>query len=68
MPKSKKIEEKTKKVETKDVEEKEILLDDEDKVVDPDTDIADDIISEDEEEDGLLDADEVDPFKDKWEE
>jgi hypothetical protein len=70
MPKAKKIIKKTDdKEETKD-ETKEILLDDEDKVaLDPEL-IAGDAISDDEDgdDDALVDDEEVDPFKDRWEE
>ncbi len=67
MPKEKKIDTKAKKGSVNEVEEKEIMLDDEEKVIDTDSSIPEDVF-EDEEDDGLLDEDEVDPFKDKWEE
>lgn len=64
MPKAKKVAEVENKEETK-----EILLDDEEKTVDPDV-LSDDMMSDDEDEDGVIPGldDEVDPFKDRWEE
>ncbi len=68
---------KTKKVtkgkesneEEKDKDEtKEILLDDEDKVIDPEIISGDIIDDEGEDDDGIPDDEEVDPFKDRWEE
>jgi hypothetical protein len=62
---------KTKNKETEIKEEhKEILLDDE-KVVDPVADpelIIGDVVSEDEEDESIPDDEEIDPFKDRWEE
>lgn len=56
------------KVEKPD-ETKEILLDDEEKVVDPEVLSVDALADEEEEdEEGATDDDEVDPFKDRWEE
>jgi len=55
--------------EEKTDETKEIILDDEEKVLDPEL-IAGDVLLDDEDEeseDAVLD-DEVDPFKDRWEE
>jgi len=55
--------------EEKTDETKEIILDDEEKVLDPEL-ITGDVLLEDEDEegeDGALDE-EVDPFKDRWEE
>jgi hypothetical protein len=55
--------------EEKTDETKEIILDDEEKVLDPEL-IAGDLLPEDEDEeseDATLDE-EVDPFKDRWEE
>jgi hypothetical protein len=69
MPKAKKItkgEEGVKKDETK-----EILLDDEEKVIDPSVDpelINGDVASEEEEDESIPDDEEIDPFKDRWEE
>ena len=52
----------------KNTETKEIILDDEEKIIDPDI-VSTDTLAEEEEEDELgLDDDEIDPFKDKWEE
>ncbi len=67
MPKAKKIDTKAKKGSVKEVEEKEIMLDDEEKVIDADSSISEDVF-EDEEDDGLLDDEDLNPFKDKWEE
>lgn len=53
--------------ETKD-ETKEILLDDEEKVVDPELVAGDPLLEEEEENDEVLALDEVDPFQDKYEE
>lgn len=68
MPKTKKIiKNEVEKEEEKD-ETKEILLDDEDKVSDPEL-IVGDVMTDDEDEEVILDDDEeVDPFKDRWEE
>ncbi len=52
----------------KDIETKEIILDDEEKVVDPDIVSADALADEEDEDELGLDDDELDPFKDKWEE
>ncbi len=57
---------KVKKEDTKD-ETKEILLDDEEKTIDPELAVADLIPEEDENEESL-DDEEADPFKDRWEE
>lgn len=67
MPKAKKIIKDNKKENKEDT--KEVLLDDEEKALDPEL-MAGDIISEDEGEDDetIADDDEVDPFKDRWEE
>lgn len=56
-------------VKEKDLETKEIILDDEEKVLDPDVAVPE-IIEEDLEDDEMseMDDDELDPFKDKWEE
>ncbi|MEK7184571.1 MAG: hypothetical protein AAB683_00340 [Patescibacteria group bacterium] len=58
------------KEKNKDIGTKEIILDDEEKVIDPDIVSADALAEEEEkDEDELgLDDDELDPFKDKWEE
>jgi len=74
MPKAKKESTKENKtteegLEEKTDETKEIILDDEEKVLDPEL-IAGDVLLEDEDEEGdeiALDE-EVDPFKDRWEE
>lgn len=53
---------------------KPVALDDEEKVIDPEGILGDElipgeVITDDEDEDGVaLDDEEVDPFKDKWEE
>ena len=62
MPKPKKNIEKSE-------ETKEIIVDDEEKVLDPDL-APGDIISDDEDmdDDGIPDDDEVNPFGDRWEE
>lgn len=62
MPKSKKNVEKSE-------ETKEIILDDEEKVLDPDL-VPGDILADDEDMDdeGIPDDDEVNPFGDRWEE
>jgi hypothetical protein len=62
MPKPKKNVEKSE-------ETKEIILDDEEKVLDPDL-VPGDILADDEEmdDDGIPDDDEVNPFGDRWEE
>lgn len=66
MPKAKKIESRKKEGR---VEEKEVLIDDEEEKVDPDIVLGDDLMSEDEEEEEeSLDDEELNPFKDKWEE
>lgn len=67
MPKTKK--ETINKEETVS-EMKEIILDDEEKVIDPELIAGEPLIDEEDEEgdDAVLDDDEVDPFKDKWEE
>jgi len=61
---------KTKKIEDKDISEtvKEIILDDEEKVLDPELVAGDIITDEDDDGDGIPDDEEVDPFKDRWEE
>ena len=63
MPKAK----KSTDIENKD-ETKEILLDDEEKVLDPEIIVGDIMTDDTEDEDGIADDDEVDPFKDRWEE
>lgn len=62
MPKPKKNVEKSE-------ETKEIILDDEEKVLDPDL-VPGDILADDEDMDdeGIPDDDEVNPFGDRWEE
>lgn len=64
-----KIKTNTKKAEPveKDPETKEIILDDEEKVLDPEVVIGDVVTDDTEDEEGM-DDDELDPFKDKWEE
>ncbi len=64
MPKAKKIEKKP--VAPKE-EEKIIEIDTEEKEVDPEL-IPGEETDEELEDDAILDDDEVDPFKDKWEE
>ncbi len=65
MPKIKK--EDVKKEDTVS-EMKEVILDDEEKVLDPDLIVGEPLEEEDEDEISALDDEEVDPFKDKWEE
>jgi hypothetical protein len=70
MPKAKvKNESEELDIEKVKAEPKDILIDDEEKVLDADL-IPGDVIHDDEDEDEVsgLDDDEVDPFKDKWEE
>ncbi len=70
MPKPKKIIKKEDGDEKTKDETKEILLDDEDKVIaDPEL-LVGEAISDDEDgdDDALVDDEEVDPFKDRWEE
>lgn len=65
---------KTKKVVSSDTEEKEkdeakeILLDDEDKVIDPEIIVGDAISDDEDGDDEIPDDEEVDPFKDRFEE
>lgn len=51
-------------------EPKDILLDDEEKILDVDLVPGDVVVDEESDEDDVsgMDDDEVDPFKDKWEE
>lgn len=49
-------------------EEKIIEIDLEDKLVDPELIPGEDSLDDPEDEEALLDDEEVDPFKDKWEE
>jgi hypothetical protein len=65
---------KTKKVVSNDTDEKEkdetkeILLDDEDKVIDPEIIIGDSISDDEDGDDDMPDDEEVDPFGDRFEE
>ncbi len=65
MPKTKIKEVKTKTAPTE--ETKEILLDDEEKTVDPEL-MSGDALSDEDEDAGVAEDEEVDPFKDRWEE
>ncbi len=69
MPKTKELEKKTGSREAKPADdlEKIIEIDIEDKVVDPEL-IPGEEIEAEEEDEAVLDDEEVDPFKDKWEE
>lgn len=69
MPKTKELEKKTVGRETKPADdlEKIIEIDIEDKVVDPEL-IPGEEVEVEEEDEAVLDDEEVDPFKDKWEE
>lgn len=65
MPKPKK--KVTKSDENKE-ETKEIILDDEEKVLDPELVVGDILPEDEEDEEGITDDEELDPFKDRWEE